>query len=46
MSTENTIKKRKLEEVKQECELEENIIEVEAEKFIDLFTKVFIEQGS
>ena len=46
MSTESTIKKRKLEEVKEECELEENILEVEAEKVIDLFTKVFVEQGS
>ena len=46
MSTENTIKKRKLQEVKEECELEENIIETEAETFIDLFTTVFIEQGS
>ena len=45
MSTENTIKKRKLEELKEEPELEENIIEIEAEKFLEIFNKIFIEQS-
>ena len=45
MSTENTIKKRKLEELKEEPELEENIIEIEVEKFLEIFNRIFIEQS-
>ena len=45
MSTKNTIKKQKLEELKEEPELEENIIEIEAEKFLEIFNKIFIEQS-
>ena len=42
MSAENTIKKQKLEDIEEECS--EDIIEAEAETFISLFGKTFIEK--